>query len=183
MEPDSPKPVLVFIHGGAFISGSNGIQLHGPDYLITEDIVLVTINYRLGMLGFLILEDLDLEVPGNAGLKDQALALKWIKNNIENFGGDSNNITVFGVSAGSVSAHYQVLSPVTKGLFHKAIASSGVTLNTWAHGKTNVLDIVRVAGLDAKDEEEALAYLLKLPVEEICVLQDRFMDVSYLENP
>lgn len=153
--------------------GSNALKVYGPDFLLTEDLVLVTINYRLGVLGFLMLNDPALEVPGNLGLKDQALALKWIKNNIGKFGGDSNNITIMGESAGSASVHFHVLSPVSKGLFHKAVLQSGVTLNSWAHTKTNILDVVKVVGTDLKDEAEALAFLKKLPMEELYELQEK----------
>lgn len=114
MDTEKTKPVLVYIHGGSFSAGSNSLQRLGPDFLLTEDVVLVTINYRLGMLGFLSLEDLSLDVSGNAGLKDQALALRWIRDNIESFGGDPNNITIMGHSAGSASAHYHILSQVKR---------------------------------------------------------------------
>lgn len=76
--------------------------MYGPDYLIEKDIVLVSFNYRLGAIGFLSLSDPFLDIPGNAGLKDQVLALKWIKENIKNFGGDSNNVTIFGESVSKV---------------------------------------------------------------------------------
>lgn len=86
------QPVLLYIHGGGFYSGSGSTELLGPDYLLMADVVVVTINYRLGALGFLSLEDKDLNVPGNAGLKDQLMAMKFVKNNIQNFGGDPENI-------------------------------------------------------------------------------------------
>uniref|UniRef100_A0A1B0AZH3 Carboxylic ester hydrolase n=1 Tax=Glossina palpalis gambiensis TaxID=67801 RepID=A0A1B0AZH3_9MUSC len=89
------------------------------------------ITYRLGALGFLCLDDPDCDIPGNAGLKDQLLALKWVKANCHFFGGDVNNITVFGESAGGVSAHYMMLSEKAKGLFHKAVIMSGSVLTSW----------------------------------------------------
>ena len=78
------------------------------------------------------MDDPSLEVPGNAALKDQNLALKWVKNNIHHFGGDSNNITLFGESAGACSVHHHMLSERSKGLFHKAIPMSGCALNNWS---------------------------------------------------
>lgn len=102
--PKHPMPVLVWIHGGGWNSGSGQTDLFGPDYFMQKDVILVTMNYRLGPIGFLSLEDPDLNIPGNAGLKDQTYALKWVNRNISNFGGDPKNVTVFGES---VSFAYQ----------------------------------------------------------------------------
>lgn len=91
--------VMFFIHGGGFAEGSGNDVVSGPDFLVEKDVILVTVNYRLGILGFL---SLDLpEYSGNMGLKDQQLALKWTNQNIEYFGGDQNRITIFGQSAGN----------------------------------------------------------------------------------
>ncbi|CAH0729587.1 unnamed protein product, partial [Brenthis ino] len=124
-------PVMVYIHGGGFIFGSGIIKQElGPDYIIGHNVVVVTINYRLGVIGFL---SLDIpEASGNMGLKDQVFALKWVQENIGKFGGDRNNITIFGLSAGSASVDYLLLSSQSKGLFHKAILQSGSSLNHWA---------------------------------------------------
>lgn len=97
-KPSKPLPVLFWIHGGGWNAGSGQTDLFGPDYFMQKDVILVTINYRLGPVGFLSLDDPDVNVPGNAGLKDQTFALKWVKQNIANFGGNPNNITVFGES-------------------------------------------------------------------------------------
>ena len=132
VNPEKPLPVMVYIHGGAFCRGSSGTELYGPDFLIQKDIVYVNFNYRLGALGFLSVDDPEAKVPGNAGLKDQALALKWIKENVQFFGGDPNNITLFGESAGGCSVHYHLLSNMSKNLFHRAIVMSGTALNNWS---------------------------------------------------
>jgi len=92
-------------------------------------VILVTFNYRLYAFGFLSLDDPELNVPGNAGFKDQVLALKWIKENIENFGGDSKNITIFGQSSGGGCSHYHILSPLSKDLFQRSIIMSGSAFN------------------------------------------------------
>lgn len=97
------RPVMVWIHGGAFILGSGDDDMYTPDFFIPEDVVYVTINYRLGILGFLSTGDR--HAPGNYGMKDMVLALQWVKNNIINFGGDPDNITIFGESAGGVAVH------------------------------------------------------------------------------
>ncbi|KAJ8687541.1 hypothetical protein QAD02_023335 [Eretmocerus hayati] len=152
------RPVMVWIHGGGFEFGSGSDTHFGPDYLLRKDVVLVTFNYRLYIFGFLNLEH---EVaPGNQGLKDQIMVLRWIRENIENFGGDAQNITIFGESTGSVSAHYLTLSPLAKGLFHKVICQSGTGLAPWARVRNskryaylacNILDEYPVKPEDAHD--------------------------------
>ncbi|XP_072947296.1 juvenile hormone esterase-like [Epargyreus clarus] len=123
-------PVMLSLHGGGFLHGNGVIKGEtGPDFLIDNDVVVVSINYRLGILGFL---SMDIpEAAGNMGLKDQAQALQWLQDNIHKFGGDKNNVTIFGVSAGSASVELHILSPKSKGLFHKAILQSGSSLNHW----------------------------------------------------
>ncbi|XP_008553322.2 juvenile hormone esterase-like [Microplitis demolitor] len=121
---------MFWIHGGGFSYGSGNDDRSGPDYLVQKNIVLVTINYRLNIFGFLNLDDK--EAAGNQGLKDQVMALKWVQQNIDKFGGDPNRVTIFGESAGASSVHYLTLSPLAQGLFNKAILQSGVATNPWA---------------------------------------------------
>uniref|UniRef100_A0A6P4EAG0 carboxylesterase n=1 Tax=Drosophila rhopaloa TaxID=1041015 RepID=A0A6P4EAG0_DRORH len=132
LKSDKPLPVMVYIYGGAFTIGEATRELYGPDYFMAKDVVLVTLNYRVDCLGFLSLKDPSLKVPGNAGLKDQVLALKWVKQNISNFNGDDKNITVFGESAGGCSTHFMMCSEQARGLFHKAIPMSGTVHNYWS---------------------------------------------------
>lgn len=115
------KPTIVFIHGGAWEIGSAVDS--NPIMMMDRDVVFVTINYRLGAFGFLATGTKD--AFGNMALKDQTLALKWVKKNIEKFGGDSGKITIAGFSAGAHSVTAQIVSPVAKDLFHRAIAMSG----------------------------------------------------------
>ncbi|XP_018047829.1 PREDICTED: esterase E4-like [Atta colombica] len=130
IESSKKRPVMVWIHGGGFIIGSGDAAWYGPDYIVQKDVVLVTLNYRLGVLGFLNLNDK--MAAGNQGLKDVILALKWVQKNILKFGGDPGNVTIFGESAGGAITHCLALSPLAKGLFHKVIAQSGVASNPWA---------------------------------------------------
>ncbi|XP_071451905.1 juvenile hormone esterase-like [Hetaerina americana] len=123
-------PVLFFIHHGAWNGLSGQSSLVGPRYLMDEEIVLVTINYRLGALGFLSTGDS--EVPGNNGFKDQLLALKWVRDNIASFGGNPETVTIYGYSAGAGSVQLHMASPRSAGLFHRAISSSGSALCGWA---------------------------------------------------
>ncbi|XP_065225806.1 esterase FE4-like [Planococcus citri] len=122
----TPKAVMVFIHGGGYHFGSGSERWYSADYLVEQDVVVVTVNYRLHALGFLNLGIP--ECPGNVGLKDLVLALKWIKENITQFGGDADNITIFGESAGASSVQFLMISPLAKGLFDKAILQSGFAL-------------------------------------------------------
>lgn len=98
VKPDEKLAVLFFIHGGGFAEGSGNDHILGPDFIIEKQTILVTVNYRLGLLGFLSLDSK--EYSGNMGLKDQQLALKWVHSNIGRFGGDNKRITIFGQSAG-----------------------------------------------------------------------------------
>ena len=133
VKPGKAYPVMVWIHGGGYQCGSSKTDLYGPDFLLQKDVIVVSFNYRLAAFGFLSMDDPELNIPGNAGLKDQTFALKWIQKNIANFGGDPNNVTIFGESAGGGSVHSHMLSNVSKGLFNKAIPMSGVTFNkTWS---------------------------------------------------
>ncbi len=120
---DAARPVMVWIHGGAFTlgSGSDGIY-NGSMLAARGDVVVVTINYRLGALGFLHLPSLD---ESNFGMRDQVAALRWVRDNIARFGGDPGNITIFGESAGGMSVASLMGSPEARGLFHKAIPQSG----------------------------------------------------------
>ena len=122
----SLKPVMVWIHGGGFTEG-DASTLIDPEYLLDQDVVFVSIQYRLGLLGFLAVEN-STDLTGNLGLKDQQEALRWVQRNIVFFGGDPAKVTIFGVSAGAVSVHSQVLSPSANGLFRAAILQSGTAL-------------------------------------------------------
>ncbi|KAH9495503.1 Liver carboxylesterase 1 [Bulinus truncatus] len=121
------KPVMVWIFGGGFNSGS--ATVYDGTALARKDVVLVTFNYRLDAFGFLSTED-DI-LPGNFGLHDQIFALKWVKENIASFGGDPNQVTLFGESAGGCSVSILTLSPLAKGLFKRVIMESGSALSPW----------------------------------------------------
>lgn len=115
---------MVYIYGGGWFSGTANPAITGPEYIMdTEEVILVTFSYRLGAFGFLSTGD-DI-IPGNFGLKDQLLALKWVQQNIGDFGGDSAKVTIFGQSAGAISAHMHMLSSQSRGLFRAVIALSG----------------------------------------------------------
>nr|XP_026486248.1 esterase FE4-like [Vanessa tameamea] len=157
LDKNAKIPVMVYIHGGSYYEGSG--DFFTPDFLLQHDVILVTINYRLELLGFLSLEIP--EAPGNAGMKDQVAALRWIQNNIVNFGGDKGSITIFGESSGASSVTYHLLSPMSEGLFHKVIAQSGVAINDWAIGKDSKARAFRagkILGKDTNDVQELLTF-------------------------
>ncbi|XP_043212851.1 juvenile hormone esterase-like [Amphibalanus amphitrite] len=149
-------PVMVFIHGGGFSTGSGDDDIYGPSYFMDEDVVLVTFNYRLNTFGFFTTHDA--AATGNYGLLDQVLLLQWVQDNIAAFGGDPHAVTIFGVSAGGASVSLLVLSPLAKGLFHHAITQSGSALASWALGSRK------------NSAAENLADLLECPMEDVAAM-------------
>ncbi|XP_047032146.1 esterase B1-like [Helicoverpa zea] len=137
-------PVLVYVHGGAFIIGF-GDSARGTQLMKSKDFIMVTFNYRLGIHGFLCLGTED--VPGNAGMKDQVALLRWVKDNIANFGGNPNDVTLGGCSAGSASVDLLLLSKSAKGLFHHVIPESGGNLAVFSMQR----DPVQIAKTHAKN--------------------------------
>ncbi|CAG4948030.1 unnamed protein product [Colias eurytheme] len=165
---EKPYPVMVFIHGGGFRDGSSSPLLYGPEYLTRHGVILVTINYRLEILGFLCLGIK--EAPGNMGLKDQVEALRWVKRNIRAFGGDPDNVTLFGESAGSASVSYHIFSPMSRGLFHKAIMQSGSAIGPWALQFEPIQTARKLAkqmGQESNDVYEILELFKNKPVKEL----------------
>jgi para-nitrobenzyl esterase len=129
-------PVMVWIHGGGFQAGAGGEPRHDGEAFARKGVVLVSINYRLGVFGFLSHPELTREsgrnASGNYGMLDQVSALRWVQDNIAAFGGDPRNVTIFGESAGSFAVSGLMASPLAKGLFHKAIGQSGAFFTTGA---------------------------------------------------
>ncbi|HEU0186025.1 MAG TPA: carboxylesterase family protein, partial [Blastocatellia bacterium] len=137
--PGEKRPVMVWIHGGALTRGSGATRAYDGTALAKKGVVLVTINYRLGPLGYLAHPELTAESPdhssGNYGALDQIAALKWVQKNIAAFGGDPDRVTIFGESAGSWSVNLLVASPLARGLFHRAIGQSGGSFGPMAYLK------------------------------------------------
>ncbi|KAI5645327.1 carboxylesterase family domain-containing protein [Phthorimaea operculella] len=168
----SQMPVMVFIHGGSYMFGSGDTDgAFGPEFLLQHDVVIVTLNYRLEVLGFLSLDTP--EVPGNAGMKDQVAALRWVKENIVKFGGNPNKVTLFGESSGSGAVTLHLQSPMSRGLFHKAIAQSGVSIAEWAvgrNGKERALRAAKFLGNDEKNVSKVLEFLKSVPTANLANL-------------
>ncbi len=168
------RPVFVYIYGGGFSSGSGAVPIYDGTEMAKKGLVFITINYRVGTLGFLAHPELTEESPnhasGNYGLLDQVAALQWVNKNIAAFGGDPSNVTIAGQSAGAFSVNYLVASPVTKGLFHRAIAESGgAVLGTNQLARGSNLKTAEDAGLKFAESLGAasLAELRAKSAEEI----------------
>ncbi|CAH2989288.1 unnamed protein product [Chilo suppressalis] len=169
------RPVMVWIYGGGFSYGFAGRSVYGPDYLVRHDVILVTLNYRVGAYGFMCLGTP--EVPGNQGLKDQLTALRWIKKNIEAFGGDSNKITIFGESAGSVSVDLHYLY-TQEDLFQNVIMQSGTSLSYFAVMEPNQeapLMLAQQLGFTTSNLNEALTFLGTVNTDLVIAATPRIM--------
>ncbi|KAJ2951906.1 hypothetical protein O0L34_g4157 [Tuta absoluta] len=140
-KPDKPLPVMFWI-------GNYGFEYHidekiDPSFIVDEEVIFVRCGFRLGPFGFLSINDFI--APGNCGMKDIVLALQWVQNNISNFGGDPNNVTIFGSSAGGSAVHLLMLSPMASGLFHKAIMQSASAFSSWVLSKNPVAAVQELA--------------------------------------
>ncbi|KAJ6643814.1 Venom carboxylesterase-6 [Pseudolycoriella hygida] len=164
-------PVIFFIHGGGFYSGSGNI--YGPELLLDHDVILVTFNYRLGAFGFLSLGNED--YSGNLALKDQLLALKWVRDNIRVFGGDKNKITIHGWSAGCWSVSLHMVSPASQGLFNRAVCFSASALVPWI--LSYVKDHKEIAkkfaarnGVHPTNDQQLIEYLKSVDANKLVAL-------------
>ncbi|KAJ3538855.1 hypothetical protein NM208_g5723 [Fusarium decemcellulare] len=163
-------PVMVWLYGGGFEFGWSNSTVYNGTNLALDGVVVVTFNYRVGVLGFLGLTELDDEQPnsGNYGLQDQFAALRWVQENISRFGGDPENVTIFGESAGAHAVGLLMASGLSSGLFHKAIMQSG---SFWSseHGSLSTFQEARTRGSRYREKLGAagLAQLRALPAEEV----------------
>ncbi|XP_077279250.1 juvenile hormone esterase-like isoform X2 [Temnothorax americanus] len=176
IESSKKRTVMVWIHGGAFYTGSGDAFFYGPDYIVQKDVVLVTLNYRLGVLGFLNLYNK--VATGNQGLKDIIMALQWVQKNISKFGGDPENVTIFGESAGGALVHCLTLSPLAKGLFHKAISQSGVIRCPWAFTEQHLEKGFRLAeklGKATADPKVAYEFLKTIDAKKLIETERKFL--------
>ncbi|RZC35598.1 COesterase and/or Abhydrolase 3 domain containing protein [Asbolus verrucosus] len=169
-------PVMLYIHGGGFVGGSS--MNVASDRIIENDVILVTINYRLGPFGFLSTQDEI--IPGNNGLKDQHLAIKWVHDNINLFGGDPEKITIFGQSAGSASCAYQLLNQEGKGLFSGAILQSGSSLSPWAFQRRareiafDTAAFLNATFIDNRNSQALLSFLLTVDAEKLDTASEQY---------
>lgn len=173
---NSKLPVMFWIHGGGYAGGASSEPRHNGDFLPLKGVILVTINYRLGVFGFLVTDELAKEANGSAGnygLMDMVAALQWVKKNIGKFGGDANNVTIFGESAGSFAVSTLMASPMAQGLFQKAIGESGAAFPS----------ALNLGGESVKQRAEADGqWVAKLGVKDLAELRalptDKLLDAA-----
>jgi para-nitrobenzyl esterase len=160
---NSKLPVMFWIHGGGYSGGASSEPRHNGDFLPTKGVVLVTINYRLGVFGFLATSEMAKEAngaAGNYGLLDMVAALRWVRSNIGQFGGDPNNVTIFGESAGSFAVSTLMASPMAQGLFQKAIGESGGAFS----------DVLPTDSLETREKKDG-AWVASLGVKTLAELR------------
>src|SRR3954451_13663151 len=168
---DAKRPVMVWIHGGAFVSGTGATPWYDGRSFARDDVVLVTINYRLGALGFLHVDG-----QGNNGILDQVAALEWVRDNIAAFGGDPGNVTAFGESAGAMSVGTLLGLPAAKGLFVKAIPESGAAHAARTPEAATQLADELLVELGIDPGPSAVDRLRDLPVESILEAQSKVVE-------
>lgn len=168
------RPVMVWIFGGAFVMGSSANPRYDGARMAAEGTVFVSINYRVGILGSYVHPELSSESPagvsGNYGLMDQIAALQWVKDNIAHFGGDPDNVTIFGQSAGAFSVGFHLVMPQSHGLFHKGIAQSGAPMG---RPSSSIL-----LGRQADMQQEGIAFAKRMGARSIADM--RRMDAMHL---
>lgn len=156
LDPAEPLPVMVFFHGGSFTIGAANSELYDASALAARGVVVVTVNYRLGLAGFLAHPALDAEADGSSGMYgilDQQASLRWVRDNAASFGGDPSRVTIFGESAGATAVCLHYFAPASRGLFHAAISQSGGCI-----GEGDLLigaashDAARVRGVEVATE-------------------------------
>lgn len=174
-------PVIFFIHGGAFMYG--GGKTYGPEIMMhSQDLILVTVNYRLGVLGFLSTQDE--VITGNFGMKDQVEALRWVQKNIDAFNGDPDKVTIVGFSAGGASVQLHYMSQLTDGLFNNGISHSGVAINPWVmmeNAREKAHDLAAFTNCPKDDHKELLNCLRGKPTKEIVMFAKQYQ--PFLYNP
>lgn len=182
--PRTPLPVMVWLHGGANTAGSGSQSAYDGVALVSHGVVLVTINYRLGVLGFFSHPELTAESPhhssGNYGLLDQLAALEWVRRNIARFGGDPDNVTLFGESAGAIDAGLLIASPLSSGLFRRVISESGPAfMGGSSHTRTEAEAAGAAAGKAAPGRFSTLQNLRALPATQVVELIDQVMKLQF----
>lgn len=183
--PYKDKAVLVWIYGGGFYSGSSTLDIYNAQYLAAEnDIIVVSMQYRVGSLGFLVLDTAD--APGNAGLWDQRMALEWVSRNIHHFGGNPHNVTIMGESAGAVSVGLLMLCQLCNNFFQRAILQSGAPQVKW--GTMTRDDMIERSmavasrlGCDRQRDPEYMLACLRAKNSTDAIAYDIFISMGFVQ--
>nr|XP_056722711.1 acetylcholinesterase-like [Euleptes europaea] len=184
-QPSKPAAVLVWIYGGGFYTGTTSLIMYDGAFLAaTENVIVVSMNYRLGALGFLSLPP---AAPGNLGLLDQQLALRWVRENAAAFGGDPTRITIFGESAGGASVNYHLLSPGSQPLFDRAVLQSGTVVAPWAwvspeEAKRRAVALAQLMGCTEDEGSAIVECLQEKGMEEFQTYMFSVVDPRILVN-
>lgn len=161
-------PVVVSIHVGGLFFGNADMNLLGPELMVQENVIFVSFNYRLDVLGFLNTGDIN--SPGNYALKDMIMVLQWVQKNIEYFGGDPDDVTIMGVSGGAVAVHALVVSQAASGLFHKALSQSGSLFNGFGFNKNPSWSVQRLTEnlkIEVENSKDLVEKLRQVPVQDL----------------
>ncbi|KAJ2938574.1 hypothetical protein O0L34_g13072 [Tuta absoluta] len=174
-------PILVFVHGGGFAFGSGDDDVHGPEHFVENGVIVITFNYRLNVFGFLSLNTT--KVPGNSGLRDMITLLRWVRDNARSFGGDPDDVTLAGQSAGASAVHLLTLSPPAQGLFHKAIIMSGTALPLFyttspIFAKYAADSFLKALNINATDPDAIHQQLAEMPLDAIMAVNKALQDAS-----
>ncbi|XP_050353906.1 juvenile hormone esterase-like [Nymphalis io] len=178
-EEDPGLPILVFIHGGGFAFGSGGTGLYGPEYIMHKDVIVITFNYRLNVFGFLSLNSSS--IPGNNGLRDIVTLLRWVQANAQSFGGDPNDVTLAGQSAGASCAHLLSMSKAADGLFQRLILMSGTGIPSFFTTSPAYAEVVANLflsnlGINATDPDDIHRQLIDTPLQDIMEANKQIQD-------
>ncbi len=180
-EPGAKLPVMVWFHGGALIFGAGSLKLYDGAALARQGVVVVTVNYRLGPLGYFVHPALDRVAPrgpANFGLLDQIAALHWVQRNIEAFGGDAQQVTLFGQSAGAQSVLALMASPLSRGLFQRAVAQSPYGIPSHSRDQARQTGVRVATALGLPGERATLAQLRRVPADQIASLQGKGLSLA-----
>jgi para-nitrobenzyl esterase len=181
-------PVMLWLHGGSNRVGTGADESYNGSSLASHGVIVVTINYRLGVIGFFAHPELTAESPhhssGNYGLLDQIAALQWVQQNIAQFGGDPENVTLFGESAGSIDATTLITSPLVKGLFRRVIAESGPAFGlgpplTLAQAEAVGKAVGQTAAGESATQAKALETLRRMPADQVTALEQRVVATRF----
>ncbi|KAJ4935399.1 hypothetical protein JOQ06_016935 [Pogonophryne albipinna] len=187
-KPSPLAPVLVWIYGGGFFSGTSSLDLYNGRFLTkSEGVVVVSMNYRLGPFGFLSIPD-NKNIQSNVGLLDQRLALNWVANNIAAFGGDSSQVTLFGESAGAASVGLHLLSPGSQSLFHRAMMQSSTPNAPWAtmskeEARLRSMKLVTLLGCPTSPPADMEACMEKADPQQIALNQFNVLQTPFFSAP